>query len=506
MNAGRARKTAPLPPFEIPESPALTGSESDEEIPFWPEEDDDNHEQLEEAEMESLVLRWVPEARIRARKPHLGVSRFTKWRRKSEMEKRARAMAGNKTLFDFWNIDPEVRKDNNQEPENNLDFSDDEESSDAEMLKALELIEGKLKIHESNRHRESLMKSITKTDFLRLLSVHRYLKSLLDGEPRVSSSQEVAASFYPSRKREWTARQIRIWTEIFLITHSLPEKNQGRHVKIKSIISDENTQAFCRQWLRSQKPHAISGKSFAEWTRRHLHHEIGLPAAVEINERTATRWLHVLNYNLGDSSRKGTYFDGHERADVVEYRKMFLLRMEGYQRRMPIYVGDEMETRIMAEPSSNTKPLIFVVHDDSCFQSNDGGKTGWFDDNHRQIRPKGSGKSLMVSAFLCECHGLLRLPNDGSGQCCTVDSDCTKIIRPGSNGEGYWTNSDLVEQTRKAMTIFKFLHPDCDALFVFDNSANHHGFAPDALVASRLNLKRWREEHQIHHAGRLVSR
>ena len=55
---------------------------------------------------------------------HLGVSRFTKkWRRKSEMEKRARAMAGNKTLFDFWNIGQEVWKDKNQEPENNLDFS-----------------------------------------------------------------------------------------------------------------------------------------------------------------------------------------------------------------------------------------------------------------------------------------------------------------------------------------------------------------------------------------------
>ena len=51
MNAGRARKTAPLPPFKIPESPALTGSESDEEVPFWPE-DDHNHEQLEEVEME----------------------------------------------------------------------------------------------------------------------------------------------------------------------------------------------------------------------------------------------------------------------------------------------------------------------------------------------------------------------------------------------------------------------------------------------------------------------
>jgi hypothetical protein len=47
-----------------------------------------------------------------------------------------------------------------------------------------------------------------------------------------------------------------------------------------------------------------------------------------------------------------------------------------------------------------------------------------------------------------------------------------------------------VKQTKeKALPIFKILHPGCDALFMFDNSANHHAFAPDALMASRLNLK-----------------
>ena len=33
------------------------------------------------------------------------------------------------------------------------------------------------------------------------------------------------------------------------------------------------------------------------------------------------------------------------------------------------------------------------------------------------------------------------------------------------------------------------LHPNSDALFMFDNSPNHQTFAPDALVASSSNLK-----------------
>jgi hypothetical protein len=39
------------------------------------------------------------------------------------------------------------------------------------------------------------------------------------------------------------------------------------------------------------------------------------------------------------------------------------------------------------------------------------------------------------------------------------------------------------------MPIFRVLHPDADALVVFDNSSNHRAFAPDALLAHRLNLK-----------------
>jgi hypothetical protein len=115
-----------------------------------------------------------------------------------------------------------------------------------------------------------------------------------------------------------------------------------------------------------------------------------------------------------------------------------------------------------------------------------------FNENYHQIRPKCPVKSLMVSVFLCERHGLLRLSDEQKLQYpeySQEESDATKTIRPGSKGEGYWTNAVLVEQTKKAMAIFKILHPTCDASFVFDKSANHHAFPQDALVASRLNLR-----------------
>ena len=51
---------------------------------------------------------------------------------------------------------------------------------------------------------------------------------------------------------------------------------------------------------------------------------------------------------------------------------------------------------------------VLVVHDESTFSSNDGEKTVWGEYNGSLIRKKGiMGKSLMISAFLCECHGLI---------------------------------------------------------------------------------------------------
>ena len=491
MNAKRRKVTAvsasPVADDcgKVSEDPGETidSESSDSEIPYWPAEDDDQT-LIDTQEAERFLLKWVPEAESKIRKPHIGVSRWTSWRRKREMETRAKQMSGSKNLFDLWNIDREVRA-SSQEAESEIDQARDH------VAQALRVLRDSFRIDAPNRSFEKALKETTKSDFMRLICVYRFLNAMQKKQPAVKASEDIAKAIYPEMNHERRGRNIRIWSGLFLKEHRLPAINQGCHTKKKSLISDENAQEICRTWLRAQRTNTISGRSFCQWINEHFHEEVGLPSSVEITERTATRWLHILNYQVGDMSKKGMYLDGHERADVVEYRKTFLKEMEEHLKRMPVYVGDEMEVRIMPELPESVRPQIMVVHDESCFQSNDGGKTGWFDENHRQIRPKGAGKSLMVSAFLCECHGLLRLSDEQRAQHPEVQYyDSTEIIKPGCNSEGYWTNADLVKQTKeKALPIFMILHPNSDALFMFDNSANHHAFAPDALVASRLNLK-----------------
>src|SRR5689334_10497344 len=162
--------------------------------------------------------------------------------------------------------------------------------------------------------------------------------------------------------------------------------------------------------------------------------------------------------------------------------------MESYEKRMFKYVGDDCETTIRPELDDGARPLVLVVQDESCFAANDGRKSVWMEDGKPKLRPKGQGRVIMVSEFLCECHGRLKLSDEDHILYPLLPAEATVIIKPGA-GSKYWDNEDLVNQLKtKVIPIFKILHPDSDGLFVFDNSMNHHAKAPDALVARNLNL------------------
>ena len=59
---------------------------------------------------------------------------------------------------------------------------------------------------------------------------------------------------------------------------------------------------------------------------------------------------------------------------------------------------------------------------------------------------------------------------------------------PGKNRDGWWTNADLVQQLEEVMSLFEAIHPDCELLFCFDNSQNHHARKPNALWVHNMNL------------------
>jgi hypothetical protein len=133
---------------------------------------------------------------------------------------------------------------------------------------------------------------------------------------------------------------------------------------------------------------------------------------------------------------------------------------------MAQFTGDDMNVVIEPDLSGPDRKLVLVTHDESCFSSNDGRKTIWMDEEGSILRPKGEGRSIMVSAFLCECHGLLELPPQLSTLHPDIPRESFVVINPGKNGDGYWRNSDIVNQIQQlVMPIFKILHPDCDALF-----------------------------------------
>jgi hypothetical protein len=112
----------------------------------------------------------------------------------------------------------------------------------------------------------------------------------------------------------------------------------------------------------------------------------------------------------------------------------------------------------------------------------------WEEDGHNHLRPKSRGRSQHASGFCCPCHGFIE--DDGpeddpaATECCSFH-----IITPGKNDDGYWTNDDLVKQLDKVIPLFERWHPDCQLLFLFDNSGNHHKRAPDGLCAQTMNLK-----------------
>lgn len=163
---------------------------------------------------------------------------------------------------------------------------------------------------------------------------------------------------------------------------------------------------------------------------------------------------------------------------------------------MDQFVGDNMETVIPPELGDGEAKVVLVTHDESSFEAHDGKRFVWIESEKNLLRPKGAGRSIMVSQFLCMCHGAMeitltddileRFPHLPGVPGQKVET--LRVIKPGKNADGYWTNKDLIEQVKVTQTLFDILHPGCAALFAFDNSQNHRAMAPDALVANRLNL------------------
>jgi len=114
------------------------------------------------------------------------------------------------------------------------------------------------------------------------------------------------------------------------------------------------------------------------------------------------------------------------------------------------------------------------------------------------LRKKGNRRLIMISEFLLEECGRLKLNSQQIQENPSILQEAHIYLQPGKNQDGYWTNEHLINQIQiKVIPIFEILFPNCIGLFAFDNSSNHAAFKSNALVANKMNLKPRRKQPKM---------
>ncbi|KAF8223820.1 hypothetical protein L208DRAFT_1411337, partial [Tricholoma matsutake] len=129
-------------------------------------------------------------------------------------------------------------------------------------------------------------------------------------------------------------------------------------------------------------------------------------------------------------------------------------------------------------------------------------KLGW----HRTVVQKGvymdghecdDIMEYQNKVFLPTIHQVIIQYHD---KCCFHTNDearslwLREVIYPGMNGDPWWDTKQLMDQIKYAIEIFESDHPDCKALFIFDQSSAHASLPPNALKAFEMNKSDGRKQ------------
>jgi hypothetical protein len=118
---------------------------------------------------------------------------------------------------------------------------------------------------------------------------------------------------------------------------------------------------------------------------------------------------------------------------------------------------------------------VFIVQDETVFHTNEYRRRVWLAEDQQPLKRKGNGHAIHVSDFICETIGRLRLSEAQIQYQLSIPSEChlktfeaRKIIYPGKGHDAWWDLSQLIRQVETTIAIFKYTHPNCVGVFVFD--------------------------------------
>ena len=165
--------------------------------------------------------------------------------------------------------------------------------------------------------------------------------------------------------------------------------------------------------------------------------------------------MHDLGFSRTDTSKRGVYKDGHERPDVVSYRKVhvqWLQTLEKNHSAPPLpsdVVGAEQPCLLW--DLTAPKQLVTVYHDESTFQANDDQKYAWAQPDQSFLKKKCRGSGIMISDFIEEFGGFLGFTDE---EYIEYKSQHPESVLPqtarisleyGCNRDGYWRSDAFVD-------------------------------------------------------------
>jgi hypothetical protein len=288
----------------------------------------------------------------------------------------------------------------------------------------------------------------------------------------IAASENVART--AGRKRTY-ARSIRSWCQKFLDNGAIPRNAYGTW-SASILHTEEDLKLQIVGHLQSLGKYFSAADLLAYINEAEMLERLERQRGFSL--RTAQRWLKFLSFRW-QAEQRGMYVDGHERADVVQYRQGVFVPTY-FRLHESAASFDNNGVEIPREPfPPGQNEVIIHHHDETTFYGNDRRKLRWVHDSESpKPYAKGEGQSVMVADFVSAKLGWLASP-DGRQR-------ARVTILPGKARDGYFTCDEVLQQLSSAMDILDEHYASYRHAFILDNARTHTKRAENALSARRM--------------------
>ena len=167
-----------------------------------------------------------------------------------------------------------------------------------------------------------------------------------------------------------------------------------------------------------------------------------LVCKLPVTNRMMLLWMS--KHGLIFDKSKAKYVDGHDRPDVVEYRRLYLERKARYDKYIIYRMPGPAEIEQFEKLPLLEKPIIYISQDESTYYCNDRIRTNWkfAASNSSKCKAKSAGHSIMVSGFF----------DPVSGGCIRHNNDVGYSYFEAGKGN-WWTSEKMCAQMTEVTSL-----------------------------------------------------